>query len=309
MPYGQSRNLEAEREVAEELSRALREKGIPLDAKYWSSYVNALAYGGYTLTDALNDITARRRGQEGNIHPGIPRQEFARMRTDLYLGGAEGGESSDGAAPEEDFARLIMEQLFPEQEQIPSFEESGLYDRAAVEKLFSAEFDPYFEKLGVTEEEKKRLAEEAMNRALGRLSEDYTGGLKEAQEDYGTNTEALKRSLEKTLGTLSDTTAMGEQLASGVHQKEIGEEQTETQRQQGLLDRALARYKQKAQTQYQRGQFDIQDPYKQEYESQYGGYQTRLAELKNKKALTKSGYLSDEEARARERYYDRFNTQ
>lgn len=61
--YGKPRNMSAEQMAAQDFSIFIRlhPSLTSLAGKYWTVIVNALAYGGYTVTDILNSLTNERR--------------------------------------------------------------------------------------------------------------------------------------------------------------------------------------------------------------------------------------------------------
>jgi hypothetical protein len=214
------------------------------------------------------------------------------------------------AAPmtsEQEWAKRFLG-VVPDQPDVPSFEQSGLYNEEDAAKLFGSIYDPYFTKQRTGEEQGKTWAQEDVTRALGRLNTGLDQELKYGQEDFATSDAERQRQLAESLRGLSDTAATGGQLGSGVYQREQGLTQDASARQKAALDRALGRSQAGVATRREQGSFDIQNPYAREYENQYGGYQQRLEGLRNKQAVTRSGFLSDEEQRARQRYADRFKT-
>ena len=82
--YGKSRIASREKIVADKLKKHLESRGVKLDAKYFANYVNAIAYGGYSYTDASNDIYARQQGKEGNISPDQNRADFQKAKPHLF---------------------------------------------------------------------------------------------------------------------------------------------------------------------------------------------------------------------------------
>jgi hypothetical protein len=187
-------------------------------------------------------------------------------------------------SPEEQFTRLFLEQFLPEQADIPSFDESGLFNEDDATRLFERIYSPYFAREEGAELNTRSLAEAALNRALTR-----------AQEDHAAGTGNLERLLGNSLDTLSDSAAASGQLGSGVHQREAGEMRDEVGRQRSLLDRELDRLRS-----------DRREEFRQEYDDPYGRHQRALDNLKNQRAITRSGFLEDERSRARDRYADRF---
>lgn len=263
--------------------------------------------------------TAQRKAfskQIASLYQGAGGAAPSKAAYDYYLGKGSAGidllkrnlaKDPTRLTEEEKFAQSIAGTL-PKQPDIPTFENSGLYNEDDAGKLFGSIYDPYFQKQFGGEEQGKTWASEDVARALGRLNEDTTRNLSQGREDIATQDQARLKALKQSQEGLGNAAAQSEQYGSGVYQREQGQlnEQSDVQKQ--VLDRALGRLEQGSQTQLERGTFDVQNPYNREYGSPYGGYEQRKEALRNKQGITRSGFLSDEESRARQRYADRFQT-
>lgn len=164
--YGQSRNLEVEQKVAQELKNYLNKYGVNLDGKYWSNYVNAVAYGGYSYDDAVKDISNRQSGKDGVIHPTYNRK--------TYLG----SDTNRG------WLDSVLDQIKPEQYEA---------DEEELKNKFQEEFGPEFEKV---------LAEidKQANERKKRFGEDTETALRRAAEDYGYKIEELAHAEKYLIG-------------------------------------------------------------------------------------------------------------
>lgn len=189
-------------------------------------------------------------------------------------------------SPAEQFAQQIAAAL-PHSAAIPTFDQSGLYDEAAADRQYEAEFAPYYQRQNAGLDAQKQFAQQALERALGSINAGADQQQQQAQADY-------QRSMldqENAEGSLGQT-------GSGVAQRARGMIQDVLNRSRAAADQYRS---------YASGSY--QQDYKQNYESPYSAFENNKADLRDQQTIGQQSFRSSNRNEAYQRYLQRYQNQ
>lgn len=183
--YGKSQNTEAEKKAQQALTDFIN-AGVQAgtisneDAGVWKNqtYINAIAYGGYTPQDIVNDQYARRtKGTGGIVHPTISRTSwFSSLQKDGSTPPTTQQEASDFAGEQQ------SKDTDQAKEIVDTFTEGSLsydeFQKSQEAKDIESEMKDFFQK-------EFGIAKEDFDLRQSRLKEDFNTTLERLLEDKG----------------------------------------------------------------------------------------------------------------------------
>lgn len=207
------------------------------------------------------------------------------------------------------FAQMIA-RLLPHQQNIPSFDQSGLYDQNAANAQYDAEFKPYYQGQSDTLDAQKTAAQASLHRSLGYLGDSSDLQTHSAQAQAATQGAQLELERRKNLMAQSGTAAQLGQTGSGVNERDTGVINEDINNEQHQVQNVLQQQTQSAK-QYQDY---ATGAYNQEYNAQYGdqatsAYNQNKQNISDQQITGRSTYQDQLRNESYQRYLQRYQNQ